>query len=302
MRRSFESIILTNSSLVLEEYSRMIRMGATHRRVAIDIIETNIESISIATLYELITITAISSSVSALEKISTISSHRLTCMHPQYISKYISECSCTLSTEKAVKKFSILWGVFTKDSSISPDAYVSILHRILNTIRSRVGYTRGCHLYISMTKIIIKSLDTAIREYVRIRIVLLKIACYDNPHGLFMDLASMGCSISTQSREEIIEEFTYTRRSLEEIIEIVDYLFDNSVDPRELYPFYKWAVMTNSQIDPILQYLIDVGVRISIHPVSFFKLVYGTTARYYSRDIIITSLRDMFDVDVPDSP
>lgn len=295
----FEQILLRETSEAIKtEYSKLLGKGGVSATTAINIIGANAKGIFMEVLYELIMITVTNGTPDLLQMIMDTLSAELHRINNQYIFGYIHHSCIPYNDNFIVEKFKILWNARRSYQS-HRSIHDRMLTIIINTLRDNVGVyymaeiTRIC---ISMTGIIIDSMELDIPSV--ILPIIFKIACYDKSLELFRDLLRMGYRISgdISFRNDIVMECVYLPdKSLPETVGLVDCLLDQELDPSELYPFYIWAINRVRYDRTVLEYLIDIGVRVPIGRKEFFKIVYGTDVHYRLDSVIFTLLGDVFD-------
>lgn len=294
MPKSFDYILRNEpEATILNEYSRLIHCGRVHTIIAINTIGVQKCDLHPPILCKLIVTTAAESTPELLEKILEELSSEFRWLGDHYIIEYIGRIY-QLSEKYARVQFRILWDAYTRN--IPPSMTVRL--NILSYLIRKLQYIAGMHyagILIWITRIIIEQFNETIPEIMHES--LFRIACYDKTLEFLTELNALGCHMSkhVQLRQVILLEFIRVQRSIDDIRKIVDWLFDESVSPIELYPFYAWVIVTKHTYDcRIAQYLMDIGVRIPISRKEFFKLVYNKD-NFKPDNAIFMLLNDVFD-------
>lgn len=290
-------------SIVLE-YSRLIRLCQISAELALDTIDTYHGCLTSSTLLELISVTANEGTPDLLKKLLIILTPNKF-LAIRYIIEYIENSKPNMSSER-FEKFEILWN-FRMTSPIGSCDYRHILECFHSTLERERRYSEQNELLFLMIAMIVDNSDILmhVNAYTNtpdmsdcgsMQVLLSKIACYDRSLIFFRKIKAAGCRLSNLPkfyRRLVIVEFTYIRRSMHEMIEIVNYLIDDLVLPMELYPLYRLAIGRYGYDVELLNYLIDVGVRIPISHPKFSDMIYGRN-NFDANDPIFTLLQNVF--------
>lgn len=252
-------------------------------RYANSIIKIHAAKIPIPALSRLITIVALRNTPQQLLDLIQVIDNEIVSFDEEFICEYIRECYHDKYLAFREDKFKILWRIIARNELIKSGGLYTILCNILIRIRQNVRNNRLIFdPYIAFAQIIFADVNPGHQmesdghNIDMVREVLLRIACYDISRVFCKNLQSAGYLISGFTpavQTDIIMEFTYIPKSLFWAIELVEWLLDQNIDIGQLYPLYSLA-FTQSRIKyPILQYLIDIGIKIPISPEDFLQMV-----------------------------
>lgn len=284
---------------ILSNYSRYIQ-DPSLAIIAINTIEMYLDTVNVETLCDLIVSTAVECTSDLLQKILGAAEVKLYRLNDQYIYRYIEDCVHKHPADFIMGNFRILWEA-RFDKSNQSDIRQDSLNQLLSILRDSVRYNNSSQISricILITEVIIEDINATDLQHILSITTLFKIACYDTSRELLGNLESLGYTISnfsSWSRMDIIAEYARGQRSLREVINLVDYMLDKSIGLSELYPLYAIAGSNVHKLE-IVEYLMDINVRIPVCRELFYQMVSGS-GRFNPNSIIFTLLNDMFDRD-----